>query len=105
MDKITLPRDNGADLRFAGEQLAVAHSAPPLASGKRTGRWTELTLFRTETGRYVAVEIGHTTIKGEITRRRAEVLDTPAEVIRFFGHGWLSKELYRKAGIDAAVDV
>jgi hypothetical protein len=106
MDKITQPRDNGADLRFAGERIAIAHSAPPPGGNQqRSGRWTELVLFRTDTGRFVTVEIGHTTLKGEITRRRAEVLDTPAEVIGFFGHGWLSKEIYRQAGIDAAVDV
>ena len=99
-DKITLARDKGPDIRFAGELLAQATTYKPNAK-----RWTELQLYRTEAGQYVCVEIGLTRVPGEKTRRSAEVAKDEAEVREFFEYGWLAKELYRRAGIDAAEDV
>jgi hypothetical protein len=106
MDKIVLARDNGHDIRFAGERIAhVSSRDAPRPKAEKVDRWTDLEIYRTETNRYVAVRYGRTTRKGELEKITAEVFDTAADVILFFGHGWLSKQLYERAGFDAVVDV
>lgn len=102
MDKITVYRDEGPDIRFAGVLMAEVSSKAP---NREQPRWTELRLYQTEGGQYVAHEIGRTTKRDEKTLQRAEVMATLDEVRAFFKYGWLAKELYRKAGIDAAEDV
>ena len=105
METITIKRDNDADLRFAGEVVADASSVHEMRTGKSTGRWCELTLYRTRGGRYVCAQIGHTQWEGERKRHTAAVCDDEAAVIEFFGHGWLAKDLYKAAGIVDALDV
>ena len=103
-DTITLKRDNALDLRFNGELIAESSSSADNARGDysgRTGRWTTLRLYVTAGGRYVCQSIGHTIWQGEHDRYSAAVCDSEAEIIQFFGTGWLAKSLYREAGIDA----
>lgn len=105
---ITLKRDNALDLRFTGELIAEASSSANNASGSysgTTGRWTTLRLYVTAGGRYVCQSIGHTIWQGEHDRYSAAVCDSAAEVIEFFGTGWLAKELYAEAGFDAVETV
>ena len=97
----TIERDNEPALRFTGELIAEASSW----RADRDDRWTELRLYRTRGGRYICEQVGHTRWQGERTRHSAGVCDTEADVIDWLGHGWLAKELYAEAGIDAAVDV
>lgn len=101
-------RDNEPNLRFTGERIAFASSSENNAhsnySGK-SGRWTELALYKTGGGKYICEQIGHTIYQGENTRYSGSVCETEAEVIEFFGHGWLAKDLYEDAEIDAAQDV
>lgn len=97
-------RDNGPAFRFTGELIArVASSANNASSAYlgRTGRWCELKLYRTQGGKYVCSQVGRTQWHGEHDRYSAAVAATEAEVIEFFGHGWLAKDLYEEAGIDA----
>lgn len=102
--ELTILTNNDApDIRFQGELIAEASSSANSASGRHsgaTGRWTELKLYRTAGGRYVAQSIGHTQWQGEHTRYSAKVCETAADVIAFFGHGWLAKELYDDADIE-----
>lgn len=103
METITLENDNAPEVRFTGELIATAKSSSNNASGHysgATGRWTELRLYRTAGGRYVAQSVGHTQWAGEHTRYNTVVCETAADVIAFFGHGWLAKELYGEAGIE-----
>lgn len=103
METITLENDNAPEVRFTGELVATAKSSANNASGHysgATGRWTELRLYRTAGGRYVAQSVGHTQWAGEHTRYSTVVCETTADVIAFFGHGWLAKELYGEAGIE-----
>lgn len=107
-DTITLKRDNALDFRFNGRLIAEASSSANNASSSYSGacgRWTTLSLYETDGGRYVCQSIGHTIWEGEHDRYSAAVCDSEAEVIQFFGTGWLAKELYAKAGIEAVETV
>ncbi len=101
--------DNAPSIRFSGEKIARACSSDNQAWGSSysgsTGRWTELTLYKTVGGKYVCEMVGRTRWQGERDRYSAKVCTTEAEVIEFFGHRWLAKELYADAGIVDVVDV
>lgn len=103
-DTITLRVDNKPDLRFEGECIGAASSSDNNASGSSysgsTGRWTELKLYKTKGGRLVCHEIGCTRWQGERDLYKAKVCEKTEEVIEFFGHRWLAKELYEDAGIE-----
>jgi len=108
METITIPVDNGPSIRFVGERISHVKSSPNNAHpsySKQTGRWSELVLYKTVSGKYVCQEIGRTQWQGERDRYSAKVCDTPEEVIEFFGHRWLAKELYKDAGIEDVVTV
>jgi hypothetical protein len=97
METTTLTIDHAPNIRFAGERLA---SASTKHNESDAGRWTELNLYKTSSGRYVCHQIGRTQWEGEQDRYSGKVCDTEAEVIEFFGHRWLAKELYEDAGIE-----
>lgn len=102
-DTITLTRDNAPDIRFEGDLIVSVRSSPNNASGSYSGspgRWTTLRLYLSKGGRYVCHRIEHTIWEGDTDSYSATVCDTDEQVIKFFGHGWLAKELYEKAGID-----
>ena len=106
---ITLRVDNKPDLRFEGECIGSASSSDNNASGSSysgsTGRWTELKLYKTKGGRYVCHQIGYTRWQGERDLYKAKVCETTEEVIEFFGHRWLAKELYENAGIEDVTQI
>lgn len=95
----TIKRDGDRDIKIKGEIVGEA------ASREETGRWAELTLYRTAGGRYVCQQIGRTIWEGEHDRHSAAVCYTTEEVVGFFGVGWLAKQIYDSAGIDAAEEV
>lgn len=101
METFTVQRDNDRDLRFSGELVAEASSH---CQGD-AGRWTELKLYRTKGGKFICQQIGRTQWDGERDRFSGTVCTTETEVVDFFGHGWLAKELYANAGIDADEEV
>lgn len=105
---ITIQRDGAPDIRFVGERIAATCSSADRGNSYfsgSTGRWTELELYRTRGGKYVAQQIGCTQWQGERDRYSGAVCDDVAAVIAFFGHGWLAKHLYDKAGIEDVQDV
>lgn len=103
METITLRRDDGADIRFQGEQIASESSWHH--DGPRNTRWTVLTLYRTRGGKLVCSEVGRTIWQGERDRFKVHVADTEQQLIDSLGFGWLAKELYEEAGIDHAQDI
>lgn len=109
MEIIELQIDNAPNLRFNGKLVAYASSSPDQATGSwysgQVGRWTELRLYKTAGGKYICHQIGRTQWQGERDRYSGAVCETEAEVIAFFGHRWLAKELYEHAGITDAVAV
>jgi hypothetical protein len=108
MQQYTIINDSALNLRFTGEIIATAVSSPEILDSnysRSSGRWIELTLYRTKGGKYVCHERGCTQFKGEHERNRAIVCETQDGVIDVFGAGWLAKELYKDAGIDCAIEV
>lgn len=109
MEIFTVEIDYAPSLRFAGEVLGHAASSDNNAMGSSysgtTGRWSELTLYKTIGGKFVCHQVGHTRWDGERTRYTGKVCETVAEVVEFFGQRWLAKELYADAEIDNVIDV
>lgn len=108
METITLINDNASDIRFSGEIIAKSGSSPNNAHSNysgSTGRWMTLNLYKTAGGKFVCQSIGLTQWQGEKDRYKAAVCESEADVIAFFGHGWLAKDLYDDAGITDAVEV
>lgn len=109
MEQYTVERDGARALKFTGEELASARSHADQAMGSSwsgsVGRWTELTLYKTKGGKYVCEKIERTQWQGERDRYSGATCDSTEEVMEFFGHGWLAKELYYNADIDDAEEV
>lgn len=103
MEEFIIKRDNNTSLKFNGELIAAVTSSANNASGSYSGaidRWTELELYRTAAGKFVAVKIGRTQWQGEHDRYSAAACSSDKEVVDFLGLGWLAKELYDVAKID-----
>ena len=96
--EITVLRDNARDLKFTGEQIAFVTSK----TADKGDRWTELTLYRTGSGKLICSQVGFTCWEKEHDRHTGAVCETNDEVIEFFGLGWLAKELYAEAKIDTS---
>lgn len=95
MKSITLSNDGAADVKFIGELLAGASSRD-----NNSSRWTELSLYRTQKGRFVCHSVGVTLWDDETNRSDVQVCKTEAEVKNYFGQGRLAKELYKEANIE-----
>lgn len=109
MDTFTLEIDHAPDIRFTGELIASESSSDNNAAGSsysgKTGRWTELFLYKTQGGKYICHQIGRTCWDGERDRYSGKVCDSTNEVIEFFGQGWLAKALYFEAKIENVLEV
>jgi hypothetical protein len=103
MEEIKVPKDEGKGARFTGELVSEACSSPNrmnrFFSGS-SGRWKVLRLYKTKGGKFVCQSIGCTQHQGEKDRYDFAVCESDAEVIEFFGHSDLAKEIYLAAGID-----
>jgi len=80
METHIIQRDNDKNLRFTGELIASKSSSGDKQSSDssgKTGRWTELNIYRTAGGNYICEQIGHSKWVGEHERRKAGVCKTP----------------------------
>lgn len=102
MEEIEIENDDAPNIRFRGEKLATATNNDAY---NKLSRWTVMKLWKTQGGMYICQIIGHTIWQGEVDRYKVKVCTTPAEVIAFFGHGGIAKEIYSEAGIDATLKV
>lgn len=77
MTSFLVPRDGKRDLAFDGERLGTG------SSKKRpdSGRWFELDVYRTVSGKLVAAGRGMSAIEGEKPRHWAFVAETPEELV------------------------
>jgi hypothetical protein len=88
-----ITRDNDRPLEIIGDRIAQ------VSTGRgHKPRWTELTLYRTREGQWVAQCVGCTTVEGEIDRHSAWVAATQQEIETALGEGPLAAELYQVAG-------
>lgn len=76
LEQHQIERDADLPLAFTGEVIAEAHS---YETGKL--RWTELTLYRTSSGKYVLHEEGITEVDDEDDRSSAYVSEDAGELI------------------------
>lgn len=103
MEEHTVYVDNAPSIKFHGELVASVSNKQAYNGG---GRWRVLRLFRTKGGKYICQSIGRTQWIGEEDRVSAAVCETKEDVIEFFGHTDLAKELYAETpGIDDSVTV
>lgn len=106
MENFKIERDNGASISFSGELIAKVSSSDNTASGSsysgQTGRWQVLALYKTEGGKFICERIDRTRWQGERDSHHAKVCTDHKQIIDFFGHGWLAKDLYDEAGIDSS---
>lgn len=109
MEVFEVIRDNDRNLKFKGECIASASSSANQAMGSSysgsVGRWTELRLYKTASGKYICSSIGRTQWQGEHDRHSGAICETQSKVVDFFGNGWLAKDLYEAAGIDSSIEI
>ncbi len=101
--------DGGRDIKFQGYLIGNIESQHANREAENysgsAGRWTELTLYKTDGGSYVCEKGEYTTWQGERDRHSGAACKTEAEVIEFFGVGWLAKKLYKISAIDASIRI
>jgi len=100
MENFKLKIENAPDIHFTGELLAFVSS-----DENNSGRWTELVLYKTKSGRYICHQIGRTRYVNERDRFSGRVCNSAKEIIEFFGHQWLAKKLYEASGLEDAVNI
>jgi EXLDI family protein len=79
MQQYRLAREGKVDLLFNGEEIVSLSSKD---EDPEKLRWRDLTVYRTEKGKFVIYDVGHSQIEGERTKRRAWVCDTYADIPR-----------------------
>ena len=97
----------------AASNLKAMFIASASSSGNRgmhdfsgeTGRWKELTLYKTGEAISSVSRLTRRCGVGTETSLEEPSATTRDEVIDFFGGDWLAKQLYAHAEIDAAIDV
>lgn len=95
-ERFVIEADDQPSLAFSGKKLGMVSSWRPDCSGN----WTELALYQTRGGKYVAVTMGKTQWAGQRDRCSAAVCETINDVKAYFQYGWLAKELYTELNID-----
>lgn len=96
MRAIRLRNDHGLDVDFTGELIGRA-GGNDLTPKER---WSELHLYRTEAGAYVAHELKCSTVANERTKFRVHHAKTTEGLVAALGEGWLAKRLYEESGLD-----
>jgi hypothetical protein len=99
-ETFTLKNDGGRNVRFTGEEIACASGK--WAAGREQNRYTRLTLFRTDGGKYVLYDEYITQWQGEFCSDKVFILDSAAAIYdHLLGEdgslGRLDKELLEKA--------
>lgn len=98
MTTYTISRTDDADLQFDGELLSFVSSQ----SGNRakaSGRWTELAVYKTNSGKYVLVTTGKSNHKNEVDLNKVQVEDTLEALVAHLLPNRLSKSLISDLGL------
>ena len=86
MEKIIIKRDGLPPIAFTGEQIASADNRVG-NDGNRANRWTEVSIYRTKGGKFIAALTRLTCWQGESDRRAAASFDTAPEIIDWLKEG------------------
>lgn len=74
MATFRIPRPGQVDLAFNGTLLTDQSSQDDRP------RWTEIRIYRTESGKWVTEQVGRSEVRGEVDRYAVAVCDTPVTV-------------------------
>ncbi len=77
--QFTVTRDGKKDLQFTG--VKIGSGSDHEHQGPQNSRWSEIDIFRTDSGRYVVAQVFRTRWQGEEDSRRAEVCESAAAVL------------------------
>lgn len=99
METTQIEVTNEPNIEFTGEELAKVDNRIKLGGGYAI-QYSELTLYKTQAGRYICHQCDTDRMGGETYLHTASVADDHSGVIEFFGHGDLAKELYCKADLE-----
>lgn len=101
MQKHTIKRDGLPPIAFTGEQIASADNRIT-DNGNRANRWTEVAIYKTKGGNYVARVSRFTCWQGESDRHEAEAEETAEKILNWLRDdegklGAVSQEAVEKA--------
>ncbi len=86
--QFTVTRDGKKDLSFTGVHIAVASDHEH--QGPQNTRWSEIDIYRTDSGKYVVAQVYRTRWQGEEDSHRADVCESPADVLELLS--WEDEE-------------
>lgn len=78
----TLPRDGHRAVRCRGSIIGTASSYGPTSCD----RWTDITIIKTDSTRYVAHVVGRTTLPGEVDRNSVTIAENAGEIVNALMH-------------------
>ena len=102
MHQMVVPYEETTDLTFEGEMIGEALSSmgnPELGAKHNDQIWSELRLYRSTEGHYICEQVRSSHWRSSHQRHRVAVCDSKAQIMAFFGKGWLARELYADADI------
>ncbi|MCL4473881.1 MAG: hypothetical protein M1455_08090 [Actinobacteria bacterium] len=79
MQKYRVRRDGKKDLSFTG--INIAEASDHEHQGPQNTRWSEIEIYKTDSGKYVVAQVYRTRWQGEEDSHRAEVCESPADVL------------------------
>ena len=103
--QFTVIRDDKKDLAFAG--VLISSGSDHEHQGPQNSRWSEIDIYRTDSGRYVVAQVYRTQWQGEDSHR-ADVCESAAAVMELLewedeeGNNGLSN--LAKEALDAAAE-
>lgn len=103
--EIVVLRDGARNIRFHGEMIGEASSHS--YQGPSSSRWTEISIYRTKAGAFIASIVGRTCWQGETDRHSAYLCANAAEVVEALERdndgelSWVAKKALDNADIPA----
>lgn len=97
---ITIKQSNGPEIEFHGQLLAEVSSRQP-----NKDRWTELRVYKSDTGKYITESVGQTVFDHEHVRCKAAVFDKLEDITQAFDYTVLAQKLYKKVGFTPKMQV
>ena len=91
MGEYIVRRDGNKDLKFKGEVLADVSNQ--WVAGQNQTRWKEVSIYKTESGKYVVSVIHRTCWEGEADSFQAHVCETAEDVYRCLAVDDMGEEL------------
>lgn len=109
MGTITLKVTNGPSIRFKGDRIGFSCTTDQRGAGgiysQETGRWEELSLYKTDSGKYICYTAMKTRWEDEQSYYSYKACTAHEEIIDYFGQEEVASDLYRDANIENVEDI